>query len=209
MLNRRWIVVFTLALFPLGACGPTFVAGGLFSDSGSPLGDAGEAGAAGESEAPESAGQSSSAGASVGGSAGQAGAAGAGAGSSAAGASVGGSSGSPAAGAPSGGAPAAGASGAAGTATAGSPSAGGSSAGAGGAISGVGCSAPPWTAGAPYQVGDTVTAICLSSGGGATTCASGKRYSWTCFGSSCAVDAPGADGWWSTWTVGKVCSGTT
>lgn len=206
MLNRRWIVVFTLALFPLGACGPTFVAGGLFSDSGSPLGDAGEAGA---SDAPEIAGQSSSAGA-----AGQAGAGGAGAasssgGASAGGASVAGSSGAPAAGAPSGGAPAAGASGAAGASMAGSPSAGSSSAGAGGAISGSGCTAPPWIAGAPYQIGDTVTAICFSTSGGTTTCNSGKKYPWTCFGSSCAVDAPGADGWWSNWTVGKVCSGTT
>ena len=34
----------------------------------------------------------------------------------------------------------------------------------------------------------------------------GKKYSWTCFGSTCAAFAPGADGWWANWTVGDVCS---
>jgi hypothetical protein len=37
-------------------------------------------------------------------------------------------------------------------------------------------------------------------------CTVGKKYAWTCFGSTCAIYAPGADGWWANWTVGAECN---
>ena len=99
-----------------------------------------------------------------------------------------------------------GATGAAGTGSAGTGTAGStSSAGAAGATGGTGCTAPPWTAGFAYTVGAVVTGVCQNIGGGSTVCVAGKKYPWTCFGSTCAVYQPGADGWWGNWTVGTAC----
>jgi hypothetical protein len=99
-----------------------------------------------------------------------------------------------------------GAIGAAGTGAAGAGTAGStSSAGAAGATGGTGCTAPPWTAGFAYTVGAVVTGVCQNIGGGSTVCVAGKKYPWTCFGSTCAVYQPGADGWWGNWTVGTAC----
>jgi len=94
-------------------------------------------------------------------------------------------------------------------------SSGGSSAGAAvggapdsaGSTSGwTGCAAPAWVSGTSYKSGDVLTAICRVPGGGATACVTGKKYPWTCSGPSCAVYAPGGDGWWANWTIGTVCS---
>ena len=98
------------------------------------------------------------------------------------------SAGAPAGGAAAGGAPAGGATGSAGSTGTGN------------------CAAPAWASGKTYKVGDVLTGICQIVGGGATVCMQGKKYAWTCFGSTCSVYAPGADGWWGNWTLGSVCN---
>jgi hypothetical protein len=80
------------------------------------------------------------------------------------------------------------------------------SAGSGGSTGGTGCAAPPWTAGFAYKSGDVVTGVCQNVGGGSTVCTAGKKYPWTCYGSTCGTYAPGADGWWGNWTVGTACN---
>jgi hypothetical protein len=90
-----------------------------------------------------------------------------------------------------------------GSGTAGSGSAGTSSAGTTG---GTGCDAPAWISGFNYKSGDMTSGACNNGGGGSTVCTVGKKYAWTCFGSTCAIYAPGADGWWANWTVGAECN---
>jgi hypothetical protein len=96
-----------------------------------------------------------------------------------------------------------------GTPSAGAPSAGAPSGGATGSAGntgGTGCNAAAWTQGKAYNSGDVVIGTCEVIGGGATVCTAGKKYPWTCTGSTCAVYAPGADGWWANWMPGTACN---
>jgi hypothetical protein len=55
-------------------------------------------------------------------------------------------------------------------------------------------------------MGTVVRGVCNNPGGGSTTCMSGKTYLWTCSSSQCGIFGPGADGWWSVWTIGMLCN---
>lgn len=185
------VLIPVLLLLPLAlaACGAPFTAEELFSQTGE-AGDTQAAGAIGVAQAGE-AGLPSAGGA---------------AGTGTSGAGSGGDPAPPSGGEPGvGGSPSAGAgSGGSTGETAGAPNAGGSVGGDAGS-KGLGCSAPGWVYETPYQTGDVLTGTCQNVGMPGEACTRGKKYWWTCSGPTCAVYAPGADSWWSNWTVGKEC----
>ena len=200
-----------LAIFEAGCATPTEHE--LPSDNGGADGVSGAsgAGAPGVGAGAPGAGAVGSAGSPTGGAGAPAGGgAGLGGATNGGGTGLGGAAtaGAPSGGAPSGGAPGAGAPGAgapgAGASGAGAPS--GGATGSGGSTGGTGCNAAAWAQGKTYSSGDVVTGTCNVIGGGATVCTSGKKYPWTCIGSTCSVYAPGADGWWANWMPGTACN---
>ena len=177
------------ALFDDGAAGAIGVDPGSAGQAGAP--DLGAAGSAGEGGDPT---------VSEGGSGSVAGTVTMG-GASAGGAAP--SGGSSNGGAAAGGAPAQG--GSSGLAGAGGhPMGGAGSAGAGGAPA-LGCASADWVSGSAYPIGAQAVHLCQNMGSSAESCQVGRKYAWTCSGASCAVYAPGADGWWANWTVAERC----
>ncbi len=204
----------SLAIFYAGCATPT--EHDLPGDNGGDDGLSGASGAGAPGAGAPGAGAVGSAGSPTGGAGAPAGGATGFGGATSGGAPNGGAmngGGAPGAGAPAGGAPAGGAPGAgapgAGAPGAGAPGAGAASGGAtgsGGSTGGMGCNAAGWVQGKTYGNGDVVTGTCSVIGGGATVCSSGKKYPWTCIGTTCNIYGPGADGWWANWMPGTACN---